>query len=173
MTFALLLSSLVSGIIATAVMLAALYFLPRLWGGAPYDVLGALGSAVTKELDSGARLLGSALYFAGGVVFAIFYGWIALLLLNAPEGTQIPVYALSVGEPNGINFLYPLLGMHIGFAHGLIVFLFNAIIVLEHHPIEKFRTRYSFVGAQIFSHIIYGAVVMFAHHQFLQLFLGR
>lgn len=164
----LLLSALAAGPIATAVMLGVLY-LPRLWGGQGFDVLGALGSAVTKELDARARTIGAALYFAGGIVFALFYGWIAWMFLNAPAETRVPLVPLEVGSPDGVNLFYPLFGMHIGFAHGLIVFLLGAVAILEHHPIEKFRTRYSLIASQIFSHIVFGAVVMFFLHIFLQL----
>ena len=164
----LLLSALVAGPIATAVMLGVLY-LPRLWGGTGFDVLGALGSAITKELDARARGIGAIMYFAGGVLFAFFYGWIAWMLLSSAEGTRIPLVPLSVGPTDGVNLFYPLLGLHMGLAHGLIVFLFGAVVILEHHPIERFRTRYSLIASQIFSHLVYGAVVMFFLHLFLQM----
>ena len=164
----LLLSALVAGPIATAVMLGVLY-LPRVWGGTGFDVLGALGSAVTRELDARSRGIGAIMYFAGGVLFALVYGWIAWMLLNAPDGTRIPLVPLEVGAGNGVNLFYPLLGLHMGFAHGLIVFLFGAVVILEHHPIERFRTRYSLIASQIFSHLVYGAVVMFFLHLFLQM----
>jgi hypothetical protein len=166
---ALLLSTFAAGSIATAVMLFALY-LPRAWGGETFDVAGAIGSAVTGEVNDRAVFIGAALYFLGGIVFALFYGWIAMLLITS-TGIAAPQLPLDLGTPTDVNLFFPLLGAILGLAHGGIVALFGTIIVIEHHPIERFRTRYTLILSQIFSHVVYGAVVMFFHHQFLQLLI--
>ena len=163
----IVLSSIAAGLIATALMLAVLY-LPRAWEGETFDVVGAIGSAITGSVDRRALYLGAVLYFGGGMVFAVFYGWIASLLLG-PDGITAPAITLGAGLPTEINLFFPLLGLVLGLAHGGVIALFATILIIEHHPIEAFRTRYTLIVSTIFSHLVYGAVVMFFHHQFLQL----
>ncbi|NIV35484.1 MAG: hypothetical protein GWN58_40345, partial [Anaerolineae bacterium] len=50
MVTALVLSSVLSGLIATAVMLVFLY-LPLLWRGAYYDTLGSIGAIYLRRVD--------------------------------------------------------------------------------------------------------------------------
>lgn len=166
MAIPLLLSSVAAGLIATGVMVFFLY-LPLVWRGNYYDVLGALGSALTRKLDAQARFLGGLIYFGGGIFIAIFYGWVVLALM----GTRgvIPQFVIFPGLPAQINLFYPLLGVAIGLGHGIIVAFFVVIIVIEHHPLEQFRTRFILVVSQIISHVAYGATVMLFHSQFLQL----
>lgn len=167
---ALLLSTFAAGLIATAVMVFALY-LPRAWGGETFDVAGAIGSAVTGEMSDRSVFIGAALYFFGGIVFALFYGWIAMFLTTSVNGVTAPQIPLDLGTPTDLNLFFPLLGAILGLAHGGIVALFATIVVIEHHPLERFRTRYTLIVSQVFSHVVYGAVVMFFHHQFLQLLI--
>ncbi len=166
MAIPLLLSSVAAGLIATAVMVFFLY-LPLLWRGNYYDVLGALGSAITRKLDGRARFIGSLLYFGGGVFFAIFYGWSVLALMQIPQ--PIPELMILSGLPTQINLFYPILGVALGLGQGILVAFIMTIIVIEHHPLEQFRTRFILVISQIISHIAFGATVMFFHSQFLQL----
>lgn len=163
-----LLSSFAAGLIATAVMVFALY-LPRAWGGETFDVFGAIGSMVTGRLDTRAMFYGTALYFSGGIFFAIFYGWIVSLLMMTPDGIRAPLIPFELGLPTKVDVFFPLLGLVLGLAHGGIVALLATILIIEHHPLEQFRTRYTLIVSQIFSHVVYGAVVMFFHHQFMQL----
>lgn len=162
----LILSSVAAGLIATSVMVAFLY-LPLLWRGAYYDVLGALGSAVTGVLDSRSRFIGALIYYAGGQLFALLYGWAALAL----RGSRLPLPQWQVlpNWPVEINLVYPALGALIGLGHGIVVALLVTIIVIEHHPLETFRTRYILVVSQLISHVVFGIVVMFFHSQFLAL----
>lgn len=67
----LFLSSVVSGLIATGVMIIFLY-LPVFWQGVHYDTLGALGSIFVRKVDARSRLLGAVLLLVGGVLFAFF-----------------------------------------------------------------------------------------------------
>ena len=163
----IVLSSIAAGLIATAFMLAVLY-LPMAWGGQTFDVVRAIGSALTGKVDRRSSYLGAVLYFGGGVIFAIFYGWIASLLLGS-NGITAPAITLSADLPTEMNLFFPLLGLILGIAHGGVIALFATILIIEHHPIEEFRTRYTLIVSTIFSHLVYGAVVMFFHHQFLQL----
>ncbi len=170
MSLALLLSSVAAGLIATLVMVAFLY-LPILWNGAYYDVLGTIGSYVTRELDARARLIGALIYFLFGVVFAFFYGWLALTLMNLEPAT-LPDLRVFLGLPTEINLLYPLLGLAVGLGHGIVAGLLLTVLV-EHHPVPALRASYIIIISQLISHLAYGATVMFFQHQFLQLLLGR
>ena len=167
---ALVPASLAAGLIATLVMVVFLY-LPLLWGGDYYDVLGAIGSMVTKEVDARARFVGAALYFLGGILFALLYGWLTLALLGL-NPVDLPQLTIFPASPVKINLLYPLLGLAVGLGHGVIVGLLMTVLV-EHHPIRRFRTRYILIISQVISHLAYGATVMFFQSQFLQLLLGR
>ena len=87
----LFLSSVVSGLIATGVMMVFLY-LPRFWQGLYYDTLGALGSILLDRVDARTRIVGAVLLLAGGVIFAFFYGWYTLMFLDGPFSA--PVYTI-------------------------------------------------------------------------------
>ena len=162
----LLLSSIAAGLIATSVMVFFLY-LPLVWRGNYYDVLGALGSAITLQLDARARFIGGLIYFGGGVIISIFYGWVVLALMQ--NVVINPGFNIVPGLPTEINLFYPLLGLVVGLGHGILVAFFVVIIVIEHHPLEKFRARFIMVVSQLISHIAFGVTVMFFHSQFLQL----
>lgn len=166
MFFSLLLSSVAAGLIATSVMVFFLY-LPLVWRGNYYDVLGALGSAITRTVDNRSRFLGAIIYFGGGIFFAFFYGWAvwSLMSLNYP----LPELIIFPGAPAEINLFYPLLGMVIGLGHGILIAFILTIVVIEHHPLEEYRSRFILVISQLISHVAYGATVMFFQHQFLQL----
>ncbi|HEX7003497.1 MAG TPA: hypothetical protein VF168_04875 [Trueperaceae bacterium] len=170
MILPLLLSSFAAGLIATAVMVFFLY-LPRAWQGATYDVMGALGSAMTGRENGQSRFMGTTTYFLVGILIALLYGWIVLALLEDPPvmGPSWPVFP---GAPVHIDLLFPLLGALIGFVHGLVVALLVAVIVIEHHPIVSYREKVRLIPSQVLGHVVYGATVMFFHHQFLQLLLS-
>ncbi len=163
----LVLSSIASGLIATGVMVLMLY-LPGLWNGPFYDVLGALGSFFLRDEGTGSTVLGALVYFAVGIVFAIFYGWVALLLLQ--NVTAFPHLFVLSSWPVPIDLMFVIIGIGFGLAHGGVVVLFLTIAVIEHHPLEQFRTRYMLLASQFGSHVVYGAVVMFFQSQFLRLF---
>jgi hypothetical protein len=168
----LLLSTFAAGLIATAVMVFFLY-LPRLWNGPTYDIMGALGSAMTGNESPRARFLGTTVYFLGGLFFALLYGWIVLSMLEAPRTVVLPRWPAFAGTAVEIDLLYPLFGALVGLVHGIVVALLITVVVIEHHPIPKYRKRVLLIPSQVLSHIIYGATVMFFHHQLLQLLLER
>ena len=165
MAVPLLLSSIAAGLIATSVMVFFLY-LPLVWRGNYYDVLGALGSALTHRIDAQARFLGALIYFGGGIFVAIFYGWVVLALM---QGGFVPQLNVFEGLPTKINLVYPFLGAALGLGHGILVAFFVVIIVIEHHPLEQYRARFILVISQLISHIVFGVTVMFFQSQFLQL----
>jgi hypothetical protein len=170
MILPVLLSAFAAGIIATSIMLFFLY-LPLLWNGRYFDVLGALGSAITKEVDARTRLLGGVLYYAGGLLFAFLYGIAAWALFTAPAA--LPDLRVLPTWPVEINLVFPLIGIAIGLGHGIFVALLTTIVVIEHHPLERFHDRYLLIAANMIGHVVFGAVVMFFHSQFLQLLINR
>jgi hypothetical protein len=165
MTTPLLLSSVASGIIATAVMTAFLY-LPVLWGGTYYDSLGALGAVFTGKVDGRSRFLGGLLLLVGGIVFALFYGW-TFLMLRGP--LEPPDYTILPGLPVRVNLFFPLLGIVMGLAHGVFVSLLTAFVIADYHPVHEQREPFPVLVSFVLGHVAYGVVVMFFHSQFLPL----
>ncbi len=166
----LVLSSIAAGLIATTVMVLFLY-LPRLWGGTAYDIFSVLGSTITGRANERSVVVGSFLFAAGGIAFAFLYGWIASLMIA--NGSILPhLYLANVttGLPLPIDLSFAILGVAMGLLHGILFALVLTIVVIEHHPIERFRTRYSLVMYQVLGHMIYGATVMHFQSQFLTLF---
>lgn len=165
---ALVLSSVLSGLAATAVMLVVLY-LPLLWSGVYYDTVGALGSMVTKKVDARARVLGTMLLFAGGILFAVMYGGFALLFETGPFDT--PNYQVFPGAPTEINLFYPLIGLVGGLGHGLFTALITTFVVTDFHPLEEYKDPLPLVMSYMIGHLAFGVTVMFFQHQLLQLLL--
>ena len=155
-------SSVVSGLIATGVMILFLY-LPRFWRGLHYDTLGALGSILLDRVDARTRLLGAALLLTGGVLFAFFYGWFALMFIDGPF--LEPAYIIS--GPLEVNLFYPLFGLVAGFCHGIFITLITTFVVTDHHPVESYRQVYPLILSFIIGHTVYGMTVMFLQSRFL------
>lgn len=164
----LLLSSVAAGFIATSVMIFFLY-LPLVWQGAYYDVLGAIGSMITREVSARTRFIGGIIYYLGGFFFASFYGWVVLSLMQLRG--PVPQLVILPGLPVEINLFYPLLGIALGLGHGILAAFFAVIFFIEHHPLEQYRSRFILVISQLISHIAFGVVVTFFQHQLLQLLL--
>lgn len=167
----LLISSLATSVIGSAVMLVMLY-LPRAWSAEVYSVLGALGSAVTGTLDNRSRQLGFLLFYLGGLVFAIIYGLIALFLLTVGGEEGIMQADRRWGLPIPIDVVFPMLGVAIGLAHGGIVALLFTIVAVEHHPLEHYQNNFSLVLPILLGHPVFGAVVMISHYHLMRAMLG-
>jgi hypothetical protein len=164
----LVLTSLLTGALGTAVMLAALN-LPQLWGRTTYDVTGTLGSLFTRRLDAPSRTLGALVLTLGGILFALFYGWIALMFYT---GTFVaPEYRIWRDFPTTVDLFYPLLGLVGGFAQGLFASLILAFVVVDFHPLESQRSPFDLVQSFLVGNTVFGVVVMFFQHQLLQLLL--
>ena len=162
---ALFFSSILSGAIATAVMIIFLY-LPALWGGVYYDTLGAIGSVLERKITTRTRLIGALILFAGGIMFAFFYGWFALMFLNGTFGA--PNYTI-LSNPTTIDLFYPLLGLVGGFGQGMFMSLIAGTIVTDFHPIKEYRSITPLLLSFFIGHAVYGVVVMFFQSQLLQL----
>ena len=166
----LILSTLLSSLVAMVVMLFVLYF-PRLLGRKQYDVLRALGSGVTGRLDARSVWLGTAMFVAGGIVFGLLYGWLAQVMLTGDE--TLPTYgAAGLAFLSDPAFVFLFLGTWVGAGHGVVVSLLTAILVIEHHPIERFRGRMALIPLIMISHIVFGGVVLMFHYLFMSGTLG-
>lgn len=159
-----LLSSIVSGVIATTIMIAFLY-LPRLWKGVYYDTVGALGAILFDTVDTRSSIIGGLLLYVGGMTFALFYGWYALMFLEGPF--PAPPYVVFFGSPLETNLFYPLFGMVAGFCHGIFITLILTFVITDHHPLAHYRQVYPLILSFIIGHTVYGATVMFFQSQFL------
>lgn len=135
-----ILQTVLAGLIATAVMSAALYAIH--WKGfAEADMIRALGSIVTRN-EANAVPLGVIIHFVSGIVFAFLYilVWSTLPLAEFRH--------------------YLLLGLVTGFAHGLVVSFLLVILVAEHHPVARFQQAGIGVAvAHLVAHVIYGVLV--------------
>ncbi len=163
----ILLSSLFAGLIASAVMLMSLY-IPMLWNCDYCDVLNAIGLVMKPKSKTSARLFGIIPYLLVGVLFAIVYGWFTLSLMKNVHTLNLPQLLIFPESPISINLVFPLLGLVVGLGQGVIAALLVTILVIEHHPLERFHNRYTLVFSQVASHLIFGMVVMLAQSLFLQ-----
>ena len=166
MILPLTLSSVLTGTLGTAVMVAALN-LPQLWGRQTYDTLGTLGSLFTRRLDAQSRVIGAILLTFGGVVFATFYGWIALMFYTGTFAA--PEYLIFRDFPTTVDLFYPLVGLVGGFSQGMFAALILAFVVVDFHPIESQRSPFDLVQSFLVGNTVFGMVVMFFQHQLLQL----
>ena len=107
------------------------------------DTLGALGSTLLDRVNTGSRVLGTVLLLLGGVFFALFYGWYALMFIRGPF--PAPPYLLFAGTPAEINLFFPLFGLVAGFCHGIFISLITTFVVTDHHPVESYRQVYPLV----------------------------
>ncbi len=167
MLFPLLFSSLIAGPLATLVMVTFQY-LPRLWGGGHYDIINALGSAVTKDATKESARLGTYIHYGTGVLFAIFYGFIEWGPLSIQA--ELPQLLILGGR---VNLFDVTIGCAIGLGHGLFVAILLAIVVIEHHPVDRFRSDFYVIPSAVIGHVAYGGAVMFIHSFILRsFFLG-
>ena len=166
----LFLSSVLTGLLATAVMVVFLY-LPLLWNGIYYDTLGAIGSIWTRQANDRSRLIGSLLLFAGGIVFALFYGAFVMMFMEGVGAFQGVSYQILPNLPTQVDLFFPLLGLVGGFGQGIFMALITSFIVTDFHPLEQFRDPTPLILSFLIGHTVFGVVVMFFQHQVLQLLL--
>lgn len=167
MTLALVLSSLVTGVIATTIMLGFLY-LPLLWRGVHYDTLASLGGMITGRSDDRSKVIGGLLLYVGGLLFALFYG-LAFVVLSRGELT-VPDYTIFSSWPVPVNVFYILFGMMMGLAHGAFISLITLFVVTDFHPVEGQREAFPLLLSYLVGHVVYGAVAMLLLSVFVPLF---
>ena len=168
MILELTLTSVLTGLLGTSLMVAVLN-LPQIWGGQVYDTLGALGAVFTRRVDARSRMLGALFLAAGGIGFAVAYGWVALMFITGTfEG---PNYVVTRDFPTTIDLFYPILGLVGGFGHGMFAALIATFVVTDFHPIEEMRDPFGLVRSFLIGHTVFGVTVMFFQQQLLQLFV--
>jgi hypothetical protein len=168
MILPLTLSSILTGLLGTALMLAFLYA-PQAWGRPAYDTVGTLGSLLTGRMDAQARAFGAGLLTIGGIGFAVWYGWIALMFM---QGVFVaPDYRVLRDFPTEIHLFYPLLGLVGGFAQGMFASLILAFVVTDFHPVATQRDPFALVQSFLIGNTVFGMVVLFFQHQLLQLLI--
>lgn len=168
MILALTLTSVLTGLLGTALMVAILQ-LPLVWGGKPYDTLGAIGAIFTKSVDARSRAIGALFLSAGGIAFAAVYGWVALMFVTGTfQGAD---YVILPDFPTHIDLFYPILGLVGGFGHGMFASLLTTFVVTDFHPIEEMRDPFGLVRSFLIGHTVFGVVVMFFQQQLLQFFV--
>lgn len=165
MVLELMLTSLLTGLLGTAVMIAFLN-VPAIWGGQVYDTLGALGAIFTRRLDARSRVIGGLFLALGGIGFAAAYGWIALMFITDTfAGAN---YVVLRDFPTTVDLFYPILGLVGGFGHGMFAALITTFVVTDFHPIEEMRDAFGLVRSFLIGHTVFGVVVMFFQQQLLQ-----
>jgi hypothetical protein len=162
----LTLTSVLTGLVGTMLMLASLYA-PQAWGRPAYDTLGTLGSFFTRRIDAQARVIGGLVLAAGGIVFAAWYGWVALMFMSGTFPT--PDYRVLRDFPTEIHLFYPLFGLVGGFAQGVFAALILAFVVVDFHPVAAQRDPFALVQSFLIGNTVFGLVVLFFQHQLLQL----
>lgn len=130
-----------AGLAATAVMSVFLWLL-RATHTVDSELVPALGGLVVKD-ERHSKSVGFLLTFVFGVIFAFVY----LGLWSLFDFTRT------------IEFM--LLGVALGFAHGLVFSIMLVNLVSEHHPRRKFRQEVG-VGvalSYLLAHVVYGVAL--------------
>jgi hypothetical protein len=137
-----LVTAFAAGALGGIAMEAVLWIIGR-GGWAKADMIVALGSLFTKDRDTAWRV-GACLHLVAAVGFAIGY----TLLMVALGITTMPQSMM--------------LGLGVGFGHGLIVSLGLVWVVAERHPLEESNEAGLAIGlSHIVGHVVYGLVVGF------------
>jgi len=142
MIFEYLLTSVVAGALGGAAMIFAMGLMTR-GGLARGNMVVALGGMVTRSRNNAFRV-GLMLHTLSAIGFAMVY---AMLML----------WLGLTDMPNAL-----IVGIGVGFFHGLIVSLMLVWVVAEGHPFEEYNEAGLAVGlSHLLGHVIYGAVVGF------------
>jgi hypothetical protein len=130
----------VAGIAATTAMVLVMYAIHAMkWANA--DMVRAIGSIYTRSYEM-SLLPGLVSHYAIGIAFSFLY---AMLIGVAPVSTG-----------GGIVIIALLTGL----VHGIVMSLFLAVMVAEHHPLPEFRSAdVGVIGAHVAGHVVYGATL--------------
>jgi hypothetical protein len=142
-----LLTSVTAGVLGGAAMLASMWLMARAglfageWEPPPRrSMVVAVGGLITKSRASAFRV-GMLVHCVFAIVFAMIYA----VVLGWLGATALPA-ALVVG-------------VTLGFAHGLVVSL-GIVWVADGHPFEEYNETSLAIGvAHMAAHVVYGAVV--------------
>lgn len=149
-------SVLLAGLLATTVMIAVMSLIHRLsWANA--DMIRAIGSLYSRSYEMSV-VPGLVIHYSAGLSFALLY---SCLIAIAP-----------VDGGGGVVILSLLAGL----VHGLMVSLFLAVLVAEHHPLREFRdASFGVLAAHGVGHVFYGGTLglFFALTQAKQVYLTK
>ncbi|MGE9289906.1 MAG: hypothetical protein ACQKBT_02875, partial [Puniceicoccales bacterium] len=141
MPFFFLLTSILAGGLAALAMSASMKAMSRLGGDDEVDMVLAIGSYFTGTKENASRF-GILIHLGSGILFGLLYG----LVFAATDKTSLPdVFLIGIG----IGFLHGL-----GMAYALMIFL------SERHPLPEFRSVSLIIGVvHLAGHIVFGATV--------------
>ncbi|MES2693792.1 MAG: hypothetical protein V4773_09995 [Verrucomicrobiota bacterium] len=135
-----LFTALAAGVLAGIAMEAVLWVVGTV-GWAKADMIVALGSLLTRTRNHAWRV-GAIVHATAAIVFAVLYTLVMLKLGYT-------------GMPQAM-----MLGLGMGFLHGLMVSLGLVWVVAEQHPLEEFNDAGLAIGlSHILAHVAYGGVV--------------
>ena len=135
-----LLTSLVAGILGAAAMEATMWVVAHFgWGQG--NMIVALGSLVTRTRDRAVGV-GVTVHAVAAILFSAVY----VLLFRQVGVSGLPAVFM--------------LGLGIGFLHGMIVSLLLVWVVAEHHPLAEFRDADLAIGlSHLAGHLAFGGMV--------------
>lgn len=135
-----LFTALAGGVLAAIAMEAVLWVVGTV-GWAKANMIVALGSLLIKRRD-GAWRVGALVHAIAALVFAMLY----TLLMVKLGYTEMPQAMM--------------LGLGVGFIHGLIVSLGLVWVVADQHPLEEFNEADLAIGlSHLLAHVAFGGVV--------------
>ena len=135
-----ILTCLVAGVLGAAAMVATMALISR-FGWARGSMIVALGGLVTKERFGAARV-GAVVHTISALVFSAIY--VGLMLRVGASGLVATL----------------MLGIGIGFLHGMVVSLLLVWIIAEHHPLAEFQDADLAIGlSHLAGHVAFGAMV--------------
>jgi hypothetical protein len=131
---------LIAGLLGAAAMELTMWLISRA-GWAKGNMIIALGSLFTHARQSGFRV-GAIIHAFSAIVFATLY---ALAML------QFGFTAM----PGAF-----ILGLSVGFVHGMLVSLMLVWVVAEQHPLEEFKGADLAIGlCHLAGHVAFGGMV--------------
>jgi hypothetical protein len=135
-----ILTALVAGALGGLAMEGAMWAIGK-GGWAKADMIVALGSLLTKSREN-ARRVGLTIHAMSSVGFAVVYTTLMLVL----GMTGMPVAMM--------------LGLGVGFGHGLVVSLMLVWVIAGQHPLEEFKEADLAIGlSHLAGHVAFGGVV--------------
>ncbi len=118
---------------------------------ATFNVVSALGSFL-RQKEEGAYWVGAVLIFLFGAFFGPLYG-LAFKFVPIPS---------SITD---LHLIFVILGMGLGFNHGMLCAIVIAVFFTRFHPLSRYR-EVGFLTAMYFAfaNIFYGALIGFFYH---------
>ena len=129
-----------SGVLATLSMMFVMELITRSQL-ANADMVRAIGSIFTGRYENSLKL-GLVLHIISGIIFAvIYYSIFDYFLIN-------------------YEILAPVLGLLVGFFHGMVVSLSLVNVIAKYHPLKQFQETGLYMAiAHIIGHMVYGLSV--------------